>query len=164
MSGNLQSGVSAPGAPPDVALPFPADIRQLRKRWQFLACAKGKSLARGGVVIQILPRTDSDPAIGVGFTATKKVGGAVVRNRAKRRLREAARQLLPLHGSPSHDYVFVARAGAAERAWPRLLDDAKSALLSLASGGGDDPRPYRSKSMGRSKAPSAGKKSPDGQR
>ncbi len=163
MNGDPQGGVCASdGAQAEMVHPRPADIRRLRKRWQFLACAKGKSLARGGVVIQILPRADDDPAIGVGFTATKKVGGAVVRNRAKRRLREAARQLLPLHGSPSHDYVFVARAGAAERAWPRLLDDAKSALLALAAGGGDDPRPYRSKSMGR--APSAGKKSPDGQR
>jgi ribonuclease P protein component len=161
MSWDLKGGVSAPDAPSGAP---PAQLRHLRKRWQFLACAKGKSLARGGVVIQILPRADDDPAIGVGFTATKKVGGAVVRNRAKRRLREAARQLLPLHGSPSHDYVFVARVGAVERPWPRLLDDAKLALLALASGGGDDPRPYRSKSMGRSKATSAGKKSPDGQR
>ena len=159
MTGDLQGGVSASDASD---APLPASLRHLRKRWQFLACAKGKSLARGGLVIQILPRPDGDPAIGVGFTATKKVGGAVVRNRAKRRMREVARQLLPLHGSPSHDYVFVARAGAAERAWPRLLDDAKSALLALAAGGGDEPRPYRSKSVGR--APSAGKKSPDGQR
>ena len=162
MTGDLQGGVSVSGVPDEAEAALPANIRHLRKRWQFLACAKGKSLARGGLVIQILPRPDGDPAIGVGFTATKKVGGAVVRNRAKRRMREVARQLLPLHGSPSHDYVFVARAGAAERAWPRLLDDAKSALIALAAGGGDDPRPYRSKSSGR--APSAGKKSPDGQR
>jgi len=162
MTGDLQGGVSVSGVPDEAEAALPANIRHLRKRWQFLACAKGKSLARGGLVIQILPRPDGDPAIGVGFTATKKVGGAVVRNRAKRRMREVARQLLPLHGSPSHDYVFVARAGAAERAWPRLLDDAKSALLALAAGGGDEPRPYRSKSSGR--APSAGKKSPDGQR
>jgi len=67
-----------------------------------------------------------------GFTATKKIGNAVVRNRAKRRLREAARLLLPLHGRAGTDYVFIARAATPERAWPALLDDVESALVSLA--------------------------------
>jgi ribonuclease P protein component len=57
----------------------------------------------------------------------------VVRNRAKRRLREAARLLLPLHGRPAFDYVFVARRGTPDRPWARLLDDVKSALISLAA-------------------------------
>ena len=70
--------------------------------------------------------------MGVGFTATRKVGGAVVRNRAKRRLREAARLLLPELASPGFDYVFIARGGVTTRPWPRLLDDVKSALISLA--------------------------------
>lgn len=69
----------------------------------------------------------------VGFTATRKIGGAVVRNRCKRRLREAARRLLPLHGQPGHDYVFVARASLVTRPWDRLLDDVKNALISLAA-------------------------------
>ena len=83
-------------------------------------------------MIQALPQP-SRAAIGVGFTATKRIGGAVVRNRAKRRLREAARLLLPAHGRPGHDYVFIARQGAAERPWERLLDDVKSALIRLAA-------------------------------
>ena len=102
--------------------------------------AQGISAGRGAVVIQARARDgESIETIRVGFTATKKIGGAVVRNRAKRRLREVARALLPLHGRPGVDYVFVARAGTPQRPWERLLDDAKSALLSLSQGG-DPPR------------------------
>jgi len=115
-----------------------AVIYKLQKRWQFLACAKGRSLARGGVAIQALHRADDSPRIGVGFTATRKIGGAVQRNRAKRRMREAARCLLPLHGAPGHDYVFVARGGTIDRDWRRLLEDVRSALIGLA-GGADEP-------------------------
>ena len=104
----------------------------MQKRAEFLACAKGSACARGAVVIQALPQP-ARPGIGAGFTATKKIGNAVARNRAKRRLREAARLLLPLHGKLAHDYVFIARQGAGERPWPRLLDDVKSALVRLAA-------------------------------
>ena len=83
-------------------------------------------------MIQALAQPDR-PNISVGFTATKRIGNAVVRNRAKRRLREAARLLLPDHGRAGHDYVFIARQGAADRPWPRLLDDVKSALIRLAA-------------------------------
>ena len=117
-------------------------MARLTRRAQFLACARAPSAARGAVVVQALARTDADvdPAlIRVGFTATKKIGGAVVRNRAKRRLREAARALLPGHGRPGVDYVFIARNGTPTREWLRLLDDVRSALQSLA-----DARPPRS--------------------
>lgn len=108
-------------------------IERLKSRPQFLAAAKGVSEARGAVVVQQLDRKDGDPSIGLGFTATRKVGGSVVRNRAKRRLREAARELTPLLGRPGHDYVFIARMGTADRSWDRLLDDVKSALTRLAT-------------------------------
>jgi ribonuclease P protein component len=117
-------------------------IEHLKTRPQFLAAAQGPSCARGAVVIQRLAQPER-PAIAVGFTATKKIGGAVQRNRAKRRMREAARQLLPLHGEPGHDYVFVARAGVIDRPWARLLDDVKTALISLAAGRADPPRAPR---------------------
>ncbi len=107
-------------------------IERMRRRPEFLAAAKGASAARGAVVVQALDRADESRAIRVGFTATRKVGNAVVRNRCKRRLREAARSLVPLHGRHGYDYVFVARMGTANRPWDRLLDDVKSALLSLA--------------------------------
>jgi ribonuclease P protein component len=121
-------------------------IERMRRRPEFLAAAKGLACARGAVLVQALARPERAsaprPTIGAGFTATKRVGGAVVRNRAKRRLREAARLLLPLHGRPGFDYVFIARSGAPSRPWPRLLDDMKSALIRLASdGGASSPKP-----------------------
>jgi len=103
------------------------------------------------VAIQALPQPER-PTIGVGFTATKRIGGAVVRNRAKRRLREAARLLLPVHGKAGCDYVFIARQGAAERPWPRLLDDVKSALIRLAAE--DGARTQGDKRAGSPKPPS----------
>lgn len=108
-------------------------IERLKTRPQFLAAAKGVAQPRGSVVIQALDRADADPVIRAGFTATRRVGGAVVRNRAKRRLREAARALLPELGRPGFDYVFIARQSAADRPWPRLLDDVKTALIRLAA-------------------------------
>ena len=111
-------------------------IERLKSRPQFLAAAKGISEARGAVVVQRLARNDGLPLVRLGFTATRKVGNAVVRNRAKRRLREAARALSPLLAVPGSDYVFIARMGTADRPWDRLLDDVKSALTRLAT-----PRP-----------------------
>ena len=124
----------------------PLQIKRLLRRPQFLAAAKGVSEARGAVVIQRLERGDGSPHIGLGFTATKKVGGAVVRNRAKRRLREAARAMLAQHGVPGSDYVFIARMGTTERAWDRLLDDVKSTLTRLARPKADTPSPARAPS------------------
>ncbi|MFL5298100.1 MAG: ribonuclease P protein component [Phenylobacterium sp.] len=108
-------------------------IERLKKRPDFLACAKGPACARGAVLVQARPRGDGEPLVRAGFTATKRIGGAVERNRAKRRLREAARLLLPLHAHPGHDYVFIARGSVTARPWAALLDDMKSALLRLAA-------------------------------
>ena len=134
-----------PLAPP--MAPRPPRIERLKKRPDFLKAAKAPNLARGAVFLQMRPRHDDDPLIRVGFTATKKIGGSVERNRAKRRLREAARLLLPLHGRPSCDYVFIARGGTGQRDWGRLLDDVKTALISLAAdldraGPGATPAPH----------------------
>ncbi|MGH7736052.1 MAG: ribonuclease P protein component [Gemmatimonadales bacterium] len=108
-------------------------IERLRKRPQFLAAAKGASRPCGALIIQGLDRGDGSSAVRVGFTATRRIGGAVERNRAKRRLREAARSLVPLHGRPGCDYVLIARTGAGTRPWGRLLDDMKTALIRLAA-------------------------------
>ncbi|MCW5725750.1 MAG: ribonuclease P protein component [Maricaulaceae bacterium] len=113
------------------ATPTPVPLERLKARKDFLRAAAGRKAVRAGLLLQVR----EGPAAGViraGFTATKKIGGAVQRNRAKRRLREAARLLLPLYGAPGFDYVFVARASTGSLGWTSLLDDVKSALLSLA--------------------------------
>jgi ribonuclease P protein component len=118
----------------------PLKIERLKKRPDFLACAQAAHCARGAVVIQARARDsagqEGEPLVRAGFTATKRIGGAVERNRAKRRMREAARLLLPGLASPGFDYVFIARGGVTTRPWPRLLDDVKSALIRLAADDG----------------------------
>ena len=108
-------------------------FERLRKRPDFLLAAKAPALSRGAVFIHMLTRAEVYRVVRVGYPPTKTLGGAVDRNRAKRRLREAARLVLPLHARPSHDYVFIARGGTTTREWGRLLDDVKSALISLAA-------------------------------
>ncbi|MDP1617179.1 ribonuclease P protein component [Phenylobacterium sp.] len=119
----------------------PIKIERLRKRPDFLAAARAFSCARGAVVVQARDRADDTALVRVGFTATRKVGGAVVRNRAKRRMRAAAHEILPSLARPGFDYVLIARSGAPARAWPRLLDDVKSALISLATESDRQARP-----------------------
>ena len=111
------------------------EVVRLRVRPQFIYVRGGKTERRKSLLIQARRRKGAEPGplIGAGFTATKKIGGAVVRNRAKRRLREAARQLLPRLGQPGWDYVFIARKDTADIVWARLLDDMESALISLAA-------------------------------
>lgn len=80
--------------------------------------------------------------IRVGFTCSKKVGNAVARNRAKRRLREVARLILPEAGRPGWDYVLVGRPEAtAERDFAALLEDMRRALAEVHSDKPRKPRP-----------------------
>jgi ribonuclease P protein component len=75
---------------------------------------------------------DGSEVVRVGFTASRKVGNAVVRNRAKRRLRAAAAEILACNGLPGTDYVLIARAGTGERRYVDLLGELASALRQVA--------------------------------
>jgi len=81
-----------------------------------------------GFVLQMRRREDGDPAMRVGFTVTKKVGGAVIRNRLKRRLRALAREQLPTLGVPGADHVLIGRSGGMERDFSLLRDELVRAL------------------------------------
>ena len=83
----------------------------MRKRGDFLKAARARKHALPGFILQLRQRRDGEAAgIRVGFTASKKVGNAVLRNRAKRRLRAVAREALPKAGLDGWDYVLIARA------------------------------------------------------
>lgn len=77
-------------------------------------------------------RRDGDAAARIGLTVTKKLGGAVRRNRIRRRLRAAVREVFPQFAEAGCDYVLIARGPAGDRSWGDLLDDVKRALLRLS--------------------------------
>lgn len=118
-----------------MAEPQPVAVERLKKRREFLAvAASGKKAIASTLIIQALQRTadisvaEVMPFIRLGFTVTKKVGNSVVRNRARRRLREAARSLIAEHGVAGWDYVVIARASAPKAPYEILLRDMKYAL------------------------------------
>jgi len=108
------------------------ELGRLTKRSEFLYVRHGHYSAKGGLVIQMRKHPQRETGLKVGFTATKKIGNAVIRNRAKRRLREVARALLPELGLAGYDYVFIARDNTTARIWTDLLDDARKALITLS--------------------------------
>jgi ribonuclease P protein component len=86
-----------------------------------------------GFVLLVRQRDDDDPTMRVGFTVTKKIGNAVVRNRMKRRFRALARETLPDHGITGADHVLIGRAGGIERDYANLAADLKRALRKVTA-------------------------------
>ncbi len=91
-----------------------------------------------GFVLLARDRADGDDAVRLGYTVTKKVGNAVVRNRMKRRMRELARALVPEFGRDGHDYVLIGREGGIERDFAALKGELAKALRKVT-----DSKPVR---------------------
>jgi ribonuclease P protein component len=103
---------------------------RLRRRAEFLAvAAKGRKHAMPGMLVQGL-RVEGRPGMRLGFTCSRKIGNAVARNRARRRLRAAADQVLR-PGPSGWDVVLVGRAATLERPFPALVEDLRTALARL---------------------------------
>jgi ribonuclease P protein component len=103
----------------------------LRQRNQFLSvAASGKKWVAPGFILQIGETHETSPLVRYGLTATRKIGNAVTRNRAKRRLRALAFQILP-HACREHDYVLVARPTTPTCDFASLQDDLTKGLKKL---------------------------------
>ena len=116
-------------APPDP--PTTRKLATLTKRQEFLRVAKGRRQHTTAFLLQGRPRDHAgyDGVARVGFTCSRKVGNAVARNRARRRLREAARRVMPHSGAAGWDYVLVGRREAtAQIEFTTLVSDLESAL------------------------------------
>lgn len=126
---------------PDAASPPAVSVRLevLARRADFLRAAQARRQGTGGFLVQARRRDPDtsapEPApdlIRVGFTCSKKVGNAVIRNRAKRRLRALARAILPAEGRPGWDYVLVGRPETTvSRDFAQMLADLSRALAQI---------------------------------
>lgn len=129
----------------------PVGLPHLKRRAEFLRVASaGRKWVAPGLILQVLrrepasvtpsvdvarPSRTAEEEIGacarVGFTASRKVGIAVARNRARRRLRAVVAEIMPEHAAPGHDYVLVARAATLKRPYSALVEDLRTGLRRL---------------------------------
>ena len=113
----------------------PSAVERLKRRADFVALSRARnSSGQPGLVLQAARRREAGPqgaAVRVGFTASKKVGNAVRRNRAKRRLREVVRLVLEPNCRTGHDFVLIARAATPDRPFDALCKDLRKAMKRL---------------------------------
>ena len=151
-----QDSGRAPGAGPQ----DPLRLSSLTRRADFLAANRGRRAPMPGFVLLVRPRDDGDTRIRLGITVTKKIGGAVVRNRMKRRFRVLARALLPECGIPGADHVLIGRQGGIERDFGLLRVELEKALAKLTKQSVRpapvEGRPYPSSRPARKEAASTG--------
>jgi len=118
-----------------------ADIARLKRRAEFLRVADSRRKSvTPGLILQMGRAVAAADAAGksagivrVGFTASRKVGMAVERNRARRRLKAAVAAVMPLHAAPGHDYVVIARNATMTRPFRALIGDLEAALRQLGA-------------------------------
>lgn len=127
---------------PAIAPASSGALPRLKHRAEFLRVAgAGRKFVAPGLILQVLRREPApadgtagdvpDGAKRIGYTASRKVGIAVARNRARRRLRAAVAEIMPGCAAPGHDYVLVARAATLKRPYAALVEDLKTALRRL---------------------------------
>ena len=125
--------MASPKASTNMARPGAESPGRLRKRAEFLRVAgKGRRAPAPGLVLQVLARGDTGPAR-LGFTVTKKVGNAVVRNRTKRRLRAAAHDVLAEAPAAGMDMVLIGRGETRSRRFALLVDDLRRTMAKLGA-------------------------------
>lgn len=115
---------------------MPTGVERLKKRAEFLRVASvRRKWAAPGMVLQAARDSSSSEAelVRVGFTVTKKVGNAVIRNRAKRRLRAVAAEVIPVHARAGWDFVLIGRQGTLTRDYPDLKSDLLTALAKVGA-------------------------------
>jgi len=114
-----------------------ASIARLKRRPEFLAVARARRKAvTPGMIVQAAASSVADTAPGgfrVGYTASRKVGDAVARNRARRRLRAVVARVLPGRARGGLDYVIIARKETVSRPFAALLSDLETAVDRLGT-------------------------------
>ena len=113
------------------AAPSPT-LDRLRRRRQFLdVAATRRKWVAPGLILQARARPDDGPELRLGFTATRKIGNAVIRNRARRRLRAVAREVLGQAAAVPADLVLIARQDTVARPYAELKRDLETAVARL---------------------------------
>ncbi|MCB2112820.1 MAG: ribonuclease P protein component [Parvularculaceae bacterium] len=108
-------------------------LESLKKRRDFLAAQSGLRAHSPAFVLTRSKSANQSGETRVGFTVTRRIGNAVVRNRIKRRLRAAVGAVFSENAAAGFDYVLIARRSAATRNFASLLDDMKRVLLRLSA-------------------------------
>jgi ribonuclease P protein component len=123
-TGRTGGNPRAPGPRPQETV----RLTTISKRRDFLAANAARRIATPGFVLLVRDRADGDPAIRLGITVTKKIGGAVVRNRMKRRFRALAARVIAPAAKAGHDHILIGREAGIERDFALLSADLGKAM------------------------------------